>query len=1495
MIQELILTTLPNQRIEKNGKSYLKVSVYVSPHLKSFTNMSLGAATDMFHWHDKIKNTNFAFRLSGSSDIPAELNKSHIDSDLYANIFHKDIKIEKFEMGDLHMKPIQSFPVKHIQNFLLEQVKQTAIESPTKLLPVTRFIDPKQLGVISNLRIIPDAMDEAEKENRTKPIKAHSLIQKEDTPEKNMRNLLKTNRFIPFKKEIEPRTDFVQFMDFHNPARDISKKINKLEIKKPEFEFHNILSVLNGYPELMRRLGFILDFEIPYDSSIAPKGTIQVVPLDLTFDEKNTKVSIPLTAYNITSTGFFPADKPNSVIKNGFVKINSPEFSVVQIDADGMALKTAQTVSEKTTQVADFLERKSLANINIVSASKAMNLQAANVTMKTAKVKNVSARTTEPNINVVGKNILTMQKMKPLEKMKLVDPPANDGLHTVRSAGIGLIHNGMSEQIANKLERNFGFQKLLIDTAKVDAKKANLLLPAEILYSDDVTMAYRMDIAYEDNPEKWYSLHQRKMSYSWFDETGTEHPVDEINPDEGYVELGIIEKEGVEDKVFVPETLARWEGWSLSVGRPGLSINDSEEHPAKDPKERHDFLSASREIELKKYRFDPSLDFKLNAQSDLVPGTLPKLRFGKSYRVRIRTVDMAGNSVSLDFKSDSPSDTQLENINYLRYEPLSSPITLVGNKLRDGEFLEQMVIRSNFDKNVEKYEKNNAVPGQDSDGRSIRYLLPPKNSQLMAETHGYFEKAFGDPAKAKEIYQIITSHEGLYERNPDNTEKIYTEDEAKIIYLPDPMAAGIAIFADTESESTHTEEFEPRMFSFFAKDEIRPDNTNSIIIPENWFDTGAIILKLEESKTLKADWDGKKRTFTVSLPKGQRMKLKISTFWREEDMKKLSAIWQLIQSNAGSKASEIEKIALSGQHWMISPSRTFELVHAVQQPVEEPKINKIIAERSYADTSAYLNLRFSVHGKSTDFSEVIASWTDPLDDGVSVEIKEKQNRYTIPEIDIYYHDEQVTIGNIADLKADMNIDKQRVINPLWKTEPAKVKDFEVQPGSQKLNNIYKAQATRLAEINTQKTVFQSNKTTSNINFVQRLQLDLDESHLAFVKMLDLRNYPLEHAFGDTRHRWVNYSMLASSRYSEYFSNIKKKNPDLSFSRESAPEKVNILSTARPVKPDVDYVIPAFEWQKKTQGNNITHIRKGGVLRVYLKRPWFSSGEGEKLAVILPDESSGMKVMTMVQTPGYTDVYTHWGADPLFTSELPAKSSPQPSDFRFNPFVDKGLAYPDKEGLKATAVVYPVTFDREKQMWYADIALNTANMYFPFIRLALARYQEHSLRIENTDVCLSNVVMSTMIQMVPERTTSINLKPESDKMVCNFKMSGPTYSHKSSKYGIREVVQLTVLDTTYAQPVEGVIIDNEKNALLENDIWSIEVGRNMKGDNYFEINQDLILPSEYKTRPFQIVVEEVELGPLHIDGLNDKYQERLEHPEETNRVVYADVFKIEHKK
>jgi hypothetical protein len=808
----------------------------------------------------------------------------------------------------------------------------------------------------------------------------------------------------------------------------------------------------------------------------------------------------------------------------------------------------------------------------------------------------------------------------------------------------------------------------------------------------------------------------------------------------------------------------------------------------------------------------------------------------------------------------------------------------VGNKLKDGEFLESMVIRSNFNQSVSEYEAAHSMDNQ-VDHHSLRYLLPPKNSQLMAECHGKFDKAFGDPVKAKEIYQIITSHEGLYQQDEKNKEKVYQESEVEIIYLPDPMAAGVALFLADDCENTHTQTFEPRLFSFFSKEEIKADNTDALDIPEDWYKAGFIRIRLEEGD-YNTEWKPSARQLTWYLPKGIRTRIRFSTFWREQDLKDLSAIWQMIKNEAEGDLKEARELAFSGQHWMVSPSREIELVHALQQPLDAPVMEDLLPNRQFAQTHADINIRFDIHGESTEKVEVQARWKEKWDDGISVSIKEKQGRNSIPDLLINYHDDVVTRGTIPE-------PEQLKLAPVDNIKQPQMKRFnmrsqgafeaEPQPKARRLNIDYQRdnKAYQLHRATRQRSVD---------SLVNRVRFDVEAYRFNFVKRVNLRMQPLKHQFGDTRHRWVDYRLLAASRYNEYFDKILAANPELKTSRLSEwTEQVNIPSSARPKAPEIDYIIPTFEWRKTQNAAAIRHQRLGGGLRIFIKRPWFSSGDDEMLGVVLPHNKSQLSSFVS-QSPGYNPDYTNWGIDPLLYSVQPPAYSPKVDDFFMNPVIDHDLSYPDKS-TRAKVVAYPVQFDEERQLWYADMRLDAQNMYFPFVKLVLARYQPYSVRTDKEDVCLSPVVAANFTQLMPERQTTVRFKKEGAHSKFNITVEGPIYNEKYARYGNYNFVKISFQDTKNSRPIYGMVSDGDTDKDLKEETLVIRLSTKHVTNNRYRVSHEFKLPAKYKKEAYQIVIEEYERGPNRMAGLPDAYKDRLEQSEQTDRLIYADVFNI----
>jgi len=324
-----------------------------------------------------------------------------------------------------------SFPAKHINDFILKNVKEEAIINPTKLVTPEKFVDETKLGAISRMKLDVKSLEEVESPRRKSKLKAEQLYFKNNNADQDLKRDLRRSNFKRFDLQMAPKDDFVQLRQFHKVDQKIVNRLTPVKLEKPRFEFHDITAVVNSYPQILRKLGLVLDFLIPYNPSEIPNsGSINLIINALEFDEEGTTVSLPPTAYNITNTGFYIGDKPNTIFDKGFVKINTSEFSVVQIDADGTALKTNNMAENKVQEIAKFYEIKA---------------------------------------ELFKSNAL---KFKQLEEP---EPPQEEGLPYMRSAGIAITKNGMAEHLYKSIETNIqlkaAFSKAQVQKVQLNQEK----------------------------------------------------------------------------------------------------------------------------------------------------------------------------------------------------------------------------------------------------------------------------------------------------------------------------------------------------------------------------------------------------------------------------------------------------------------------------------------------------------------------------------------------------------------------------------------------------------------------------------------------------------------------------------------------------------------------------------------------------------------------------------------------------------------------------------------------------------------------------------------------------------------------------------------------------------------------------------------------------------------------------------------------------------------
>lgn len=228
--------------------------------------------------------------------------------------------------------------------------------------------------------------------------------------------------------------------------------------------------------------------------------------------------------------------------------------------------------------------------------------------------------------------------------------------------------------------------------------------------------------------------------------------------------------------------------------------------------------------------------------------------------------------------------------------------------------------------------------------------------------------------------------------------------------------------------------------------------------------------------------------------------------------------------------------------------------------------------------------------------------------------------------------------------------------------------------------------------------------------------------------------PARLELGDTRYRPVTFTPRAFTRFRDCFAP-----DDGPLHRDGAGLERKALSSRRPEAPDLVDVVPIFRWEESTLGTARSKQRVAG-LRVHLRGPWFSSGIGEQLGVIVRSSGSPSEAAAAAMS--------HVGRDPTEPEgTLGRRELHRSQVHEADGDVAVGLALPDgAPGDRVGVVGVHPSWDRERQLWTADVRLELGTVAFPFVQLALARYQPDSL----PGLELSPIVRAGFRQLAPDR-------------------------------------------------------------------------------------------------------------------------------------------------
>lgn len=235
--------------------------------------------------------------------------------------------------------------------------------------------------------------------------------------------------------------------------------------------------------------------------------------------------------------------------------------------------------------------------------------------------------------------------------------------------------------------------------------------------------------------------------------------------------------------------------------------------------------------------------------------------------------------------------------------------------------------------------------------------------------------------------------------------------------------------------------------------------------------------------------------------------------------------------------------------------------------------------------------------------------------------------------------------------------------------------------------------------------------------------------------------PLSHDFGDTKYHEVIYTVVARSRFADFYP------PELTrdatnITLASKPVSLRVLSTAAPDAPDIAYLIPTFSRAQTgpvddTGAQEYAIEQRGEGLRVYLERGWFSSGKGEQLALIVASPGSPDTL---------TDKVSEWGNNPLHDSA----PLPGPLELEHIWGGEKRIAHWPMNDGNVALVIHDVHFSSEHQMPFVDIVFLSQRAFMPLVRLGFARYQENAIE----DCELSEIVHADFVPLTPGRSITV---------------------------------------------------------------------------------------------------------------------------------------------
>ncbi len=867
------------------------------------------------------------------------------------------------------------------------------------------------------------------------------------------------------------------------------------------------------------------------------------------------------------------------------------------------------------------------------------------------------------------------------------DTPDSYAPPSLRSGGLSVARVGMAGILLQNLNRS----------ASLDGsfKTTGVTLDAE-----DLVRGYAVHV-WDSASGRWHSLLDRTGTYDFVDlpEAVQVH-------DEGAVSLApTSDPLGASPDLYQQETLFLWSGWSLAAQRPGNTLVTDPAHDPNGPMQRIDSTADA--------------DFRVQIRYKVTPGTLPRLRYGTEYRIRARAVDLAGHRLPFGDPT-APDPHSTAPITYARFEPVVSPLVLLTEPRTPGESVEKLVIRSNY----------NTPPPVTA--TTERHIAPSKVAEMVAEEHGMFDTPNVIDTDAFNFIKQrdAKTYASLEQAKIDPTEydgvQFFDVKKLKVPFMPDPIGRGASFrnLPGLPPNSITKMPFLPRA-----------DTKWPAYVPFR------LVLGEGSSAPVRDVGDG---TLTVQLPKAEIVTVRYSSYIFPPDLR-LLGVWRWL--TPGTQLA-LESMALDGQLWALTPWRNLTLIHAVRQPLLNPKFLAMpgpFRDKIGQTFAFFTQTPMEVSRKSTGTLKVFADWTEAVDAGPKASVDPS-------------HDPKSAVAFQVDL-SDPDAGSPDTL--ALQNERQEFHDTKFRRVA------YRAVAhSRFVEFFQQRAKVELNGTTPTTvdarGFVpETVRVRSLDTKTTYVRDKD---YIADDAAGTVQRTATSTIPNGATVVVDFVAPpVDRPGP----AESPITTTVDIPNSARPAAPDVLYAVPTWKWGMEVVPGGSRSKRTGGGLRVYLNRPWWSSGDGELLGVLLwpgvvggpPEPPDSLKPFV-----------SRWGIDPIHTSQSTTLLPTLDRFPRRKASSSTPLSLEETADQPAVLVAgHEVGFDSVRKLWYCDIEVDPGPAYVPFVRLALARYQPISL----TNAHLSRAVLADFNQTAQDRTFTI-VRTTSNPQVLNVSTVGISY-------------------------------------------------------------------------------------------------------------------------